>query len=91
MTTVQHAIQYGEATIRYELTYSTRKTLVIAVHPDLRVTVDAPEGTPLAAVEAKVRKRASWILKQQREFEKYLPSLPPKQYVSGASHRYLGK
>lgn len=91
MTTVQYAIEYGEATIQYEVIYTSRKTLAISVHPDLRVTVEAPEGTTLAAVEAKVRKRASWILKQQRELAKYLPPLPPKQYVSGASHRYLGK
>lgn len=91
MITHLHQIQYGETTIQYELTYTSRKTLAISVHPDLRVTVDAPEEADFEAVEAKVRKRASWILKQQREFEKYLPHLPRKQYVSGESHRYLGK
>jgi len=91
MTEEQHTVRYGVTTIQYELTYSSRKTLAISVHPDLRVTVDAPEGTPFAAIEVKVRKRARWILKQQRELEKYLPHLPPKQYISGESHRYLGK
>lgn len=91
MTGDVHQIQYGETTIQYELTYTPRKTLAISVHPDLRVTVDAPEDAELDAVEARVLKRANWILKQQRELEKYLPHLPPKQYVSGETHRYLGK
>jgi hypothetical protein len=62
------------------------------VHPeDLRVIVKAPEGTPLEEIEARVMKRGAWILKQQRELERYLPHLPPRQYVSGETHRYLGR
>jgi len=89
--TVTHAIQYGTTTIHFELTYAARKTLVISVHPDLRVTVKAPEGTALAEVVAKVRARAAWILAQQRDFARYQPHLPPRQYVSGETHRYLGR
>lgn len=85
------SVQYGTTTIPFELIYAPRKTLGITVHPDLRVTVKAPEGSVLADVEAKVRKRATWILKQQRELERYLPHLPPRQYVSGETHRYLGR
>ncbi len=84
-------IQYGDTTIKYNLIFSPRKTLAIDVYPDLQITVKAPEGTELAAVEAKVRKRAPWILRQQRQFEIYLPKLPPRQYVSGETHRYLGR
>ncbi len=84
-------IQYGNTTIKYNLIFSPRKTLTIDVYPDLQITVQAPEGTELAAVEAKVKKRAPWILRQQRQFEIYLPKLPPRQYVSGETHRYLGR
>jgi predicted metal-dependent hydrolase len=38
-----------------------------------------------------VQKRAAWNLRQQREFESYPPELPPRRYVSGESHPYLGK
>lgn len=86
-----HSIQYGNSTIEYELSYAQRKTLGIAVHPDLRVSVQAPEGTALADIESKVRRRADWILKQQRQLEIYLPDVPPRQYVSGETHRYLGR
>ncbi len=84
-------LEYGTSTITYALTYTARKTLGITVHPDLRVTVAAPEGTAFADIEAKVRQRAAWILAQQRDLERYLPQLPPRQYVSGESHRYLGR
>jgi predicted metal-dependent hydrolase len=86
-----HCLEYGSSTICYELTYVPRKTLAISVHPDLRVTVKAPEGSSLSDIEDKVRQRADWILKQQRELEIYLPHLPPRQYVSGETHRYLGR
>lgn len=84
-------LQYGTTTIEYELSYSERTTLAISVHPDLQVTVEAPDTANLSQIEAKIRKRANWILKQQRDFEKYLPGLPPRQYVSGETHWYLGK
>jgi predicted metal-dependent hydrolase len=84
-------VQYGTTEIQYELTYAQRKTLGISVQPDLRVTVKAPEGTPLEEIEAKVLRRAPWILKQRKDFERYLPHLPPRQYVSGETHRYLGR
>ena len=86
-----HTVQYGNTLIEYDLTFSPRKTLAIDVYPDLRVIVKAPEGTELTEVEVKVRKRAPWILRQQRQFERYLPKLPPRQYVSGETHRYLGR
>jgi hypothetical protein len=84
-------VQYGQTQIEYELIHSARKTLAIQVHPDLRVIVRSPNGVGRAEVEAVVKKRAPWILRQQRQFETYLPKLPPRQYVSGETHRYLGR
>jgi predicted metal-dependent hydrolase len=84
-------IQYGDTHIEFELHYASRRTLAISVHPDLRVTVEAPDASALEAIEQKVRRRAPWILRQQRDFERYLPHLPPRQYVSGETHRYLGR
>lgn len=84
-------VAYGTATIEYELRYAERKTMAITVEPDRRVTVSAPQGTSLSDVEARLVKRGAWILRQQREFEDYLPVLPPRRYVSGESHLYLGR
>ena len=50
-----------------------------------------PPGTGVSEVEARLRKRGAWILRQQREFEDYLPVLPPRRYVGGESHLYLGR
>ncbi|WDI39857.1 M48 family metallopeptidase [Bremerella sp. P1] len=83
--------QFGRKRIDYELSYSTRKTLAIDVHPDLSVVVTAPKDASDSAVEGKMQKRASWIIQQQRFFETYLPAIPPRRYISGESHRYLGR
>lgn len=84
-------IRFGSQTISYELQFMQRKTLSISVHPDLSVIVKAPENTKLEDVEKKVYHRAKWILNQQRRFEIYLPDVPPRKYVSGESHRFLGR
>ncbi len=86
-----YTIQYGETTIAYDLDYGPRKTLAISVEPNLRVSVTAPEDSDPEVIAAKVRKRAAWILRQQRELSQYLPQTPPRQYVSGETHRYLGR
>ncbi len=86
-----HTVAYGTATIEYELRYADRKTLGITVEPDRRVVVSAPPGTSVADVEARLLKRGAWILRRQREFEDYLPLLPPRRYVGGESHLYLGR
>lgn len=83
--------RYGRKRIEYRLDYSARKTLAIDVHPDLSVVVTAPNDSDDVAVEQRVEKRAAWIVQQQRFFKTYLPPLPPRQYVSGESHRYLGR
>lgn len=88
---MEHVLHYGTTTIRYELTYTERTTLAIHVHPDMRVTVEAPPQTELAVIEGRVRKRAAWILQQQRDFERYRFDQPPREYVSGETHYYLGR
>jgi predicted metal-dependent hydrolase len=85
------AVTFGRETIRFHLRYAPRKTLAITVNPDLSVTVTAPANVELEQVKARVRKRAAWILKQQRFFQSFLPATPPRRYVSGETHYYLGR
>jgi predicted metal-dependent hydrolase len=85
------AVEFGKTRIEYALRYSARKTLAIDVHPDLSVVVTAPTGSPDDAVVQRVQKRAAWIVQQQRFFMTYLPKLPPRRYVGGESHWYLGR
>lgn len=86
-----HSVRYGEEVIHFGLTRTGRKSLAISVLPDLSVVVTAPNGSPLELVRQKVRKRAPWILKQQDYFKTYLPKQPPRRYVSGETHLYLGR
>lgn len=61
------------------------------VHPDLHVSVVAPVDADPERIREKVKKRAAWIRKQRREFELFLPKQPPRLYVNGETHRYLGR
>lgn len=83
---------YGGETIRYEVRFApSRRTLGIEVHPDSRVLVRAPAGCPPALIAERVRKRAAWISRQIAEFDRYRPRTPPRQYVGGETHLYLGR
>ena len=52
-----HTFEFGKTVIRYCLTYAQRETLAIHVHPDLSVTVEAPEDSEFKEIEKRVRKR----------------------------------
>jgi predicted metal-dependent hydrolase len=84
-------VQFGETLIEYRLQRGERKTLAIHVYPNGSVVVDAPLTANDEAIAAKVKKRASWIVKQQRQFTSYPPEQPQRRYVSGESVRYLGR
>ena len=85
------SIQYGSMKIDFHLIFSDRKSLGIKVKPDLSVQVTAPGNTSLDRVKEKLRKKASWILKQQNYFQTFHPMTPPRKYVSGETHLYLGR
>ena len=84
-------IPYGEGEIAFRLERRGRKTLAISVNPDASVDVVAPMDATLDKVLEKVRKRASWIQRQQRFFTQFRPRTPERQYVSGETHLYLGR
>jgi predicted metal-dependent hydrolase len=73
------------------LEYSNRKTLGIAVTPDLLVKVKAPDGTTLEKVKEKIRKKAPWIIRQQGFFLSFHPKTPARRFVGGETHLYLGR
>ena len=85
------SIKYGSEEIIFTLRFRERKTLGITVHPDRSTEVNAPIGSSLEKIEDKVKKRASWILKQQDHFLSFEPRNTARKYVSGESHYYLGR
>jgi len=54
---------FGETKICYRVNFCDRKTLAIHVYPDGQVVVDSPKNASSQAIAAKVKKRASWIVK----------------------------
>lgn len=91
MTQKIFSVPYGSGEIAFRLKRRQRKTLAISVDPDASVEVIAPMEAPLDQVFEKVRKRASWIRRQQRFFVQFQPRTPERQYVGGETHLYLGR
>lgn len=87
----KHSIQFGSKEIRFNLTYSERKSLGITVTPEMEVYVKAPYGAKLDKIKEKIRKRAPWIMKQQNFFLAFYPKVAEKKFVSGESHLFLGR
>ncbi len=85
------SFKFGSKQINYELTYQERKTLGIRVYPDCKVRVIAPNETTEEKLKSKLREKAPWIIKQQLEFLSYHPLTPPRQFVNGETHLYLGR
>ncbi|MFC5849248.1 M48 family metallopeptidase [Deinococcus petrolearius] len=83
--------EYGTTRIPYRVIRRDRRTLSIEVLPDGRVQAVAPLDTPEQDIRWRVEKRGAWILKQQRELAVLPPPLPARRYVSGETHRYLGR
>lgn len=86
-----YEVLYGNTIITFRLNFISRRTLAIHVHPDASVVVDAPQNSTLEKIKSKVLKRAKWIRKQQRLFDRFPPALPARRYISGESFRYLGR
>lgn len=90
-TSTIKSFAFGSKEINYELSFQDRKTLGIRVYPDCKVKVIAPFDTPDEKLYSKIREKAPWIIKQQLDFLSYRPLTPPRKYVNGETHLYLGR
>jgi len=93
-------VAYAEArtldTGREALNYTARRsvrrrTIGIYVEPDRSVSVLIPASASLEHVEAVLRRRLNWVRRQQRALESLPPAPLPRQWISGETHRYLGR
>ena len=87
----EHAVAFGEKTIRFSLEQKPRKALRISVMPDLSVDVSAPPDFSIEKVLKKVQRRAPWIVKQLDYFNSFMPKQPPRKFISGETHYYYGR
>jgi predicted metal-dependent hydrolase len=76
--------------ITFELLHSRRKTLTLRIHPDLRITVDAPVGTSQSDARNFVSRHARWIARKQAALQQIAPVTAPRQYQNGELFTYLG-
>jgi predicted metal-dependent hydrolase len=85
------SILCGDRRISYRLHRGRRRTLRIAVSPDLSVDVLAPPTASLRKIDSFLREKAGWIIKTLDKFADYhhLPS--PQRYVSGETLMFLGR
>ena len=91
MNAQSHSVSWGTKVIGFALQRSERKRVAIEVSPDLSVVVRAPAAAGIEPVLAAVRKKARWILRQQKYFEQFLPRTPERVFRSGETHLYLGR
>ena len=91
MKTIACTINYGKSIIDYDLLIMDRKSLEITVYPDKKVIVKAPASASVDAIKKYIEKRVRWIKKQLIYFSQFEPRTPPRQYVGGESHLYLGR
>lgn len=86
------SIAYGRETIHYGVVErQRRRTLGIEVYPDGTVLVLKPTDCSDELVAEKVNKRIRWISRKLEYFQQYTYAAPPRHYLSGESHRYLGR
>jgi predicted metal-dependent hydrolase len=84
-------IAYSDHRFDYTAQFSARTTMAITVFPIGAIRVIAPESTPQAEVERRLRKRARWLIRQMLHFEQFRPRAPERRYVGGETHLYLGR
>jgi predicted metal-dependent hydrolase len=91
MTAMPYSITYGQETLAFDLLFSRRRTLQISVYPDGKIVVKVPEGIPAEEVKKRVLRRSRWIKSKLDYFQQFNPRTPARHYISGETHRYLGK
>lgn len=87
------SVRYGDAIIPFRIRRSDQASPRIRVHveSDGRVVVHAPTEISDDEVAAAVRQRSRWIYTHLRAIADRKSRLPLRDWVSGESHRYLGR
>lgn len=82
---------WGSRSLSFTVVRQDRATLRITVVPEGKVIVYAPAQASMDEVRARVTRRGGWITRQLERFDQWRPRTPPRQYISGETHLYLGK
>lgn len=86
-------LKYGDRETQYSVATVERLTskILIHVHPDGIVEVEAPPNRATAAIRSAVQKRARWIFENLDSAKDARAYALPREYVGGETHFYLGR
>ncbi len=85
-------IQFGNTNIPYSLTCKpNKKNISIIVEQEKGVRIIAPTQVDKEQIEEIISRKASWILRKQREIAEICPTSPSKEFLSGEKLPYLGR
>lgn len=86
-------LRYGDRETDYHVTSAERLTtkVLIHVHPDGVVEVEAPPNREVSDIQAAVQKRARWIFDNLDATKEARTYALPREYVGGETHFYLGR
>lgn len=87
------SFRYGDTVIHFRIERAQRKSPQVRVHvePDGQVVVQALGDASTSDAVAVVRRRARWIHEHLQAISERQSSHLPREWVSGESHRYLGR
>lgn len=88
---VELEARWGRHRLPFRLRRADVKRLRIVVDPAGMVRVTAPQRASNEAVVARVSRRGDWIQRQRECFARWRPRMPPRQYLSGETHLFLGR
>lgn len=86
-------IIFGTDKISFELRAKKRssQSITIKVKPDCQVVVLAPPSATSHEIITAVNQQAHWVHHQLKKFQDQQKHMPPRQYISGECHYYLGE
>ena len=82
---------YGDYSYEYFLIKQSRKTVSLAVQPNLKIMFKCPTNYSQEKIDKFLKRKWLWLKKQIAYFEKYKKKTKTKEYVSGESFLYLGR
>jgi predicted metal-dependent hydrolase len=86
-------LRYGDRETDYHVSSAERLTakILIHVHPDGVVEVEAPPSRAINVIKTAVQKRARWIFDNLDSAKDARAYALPREYVGGETHFYLGR
>ena len=82
---------YGDNSYEYFLINQNRKTISLAVQPNLQILLKCPINYSQGEIDKFLKRKWLWLKKQITYFKKYKKRKIVKEYVSGESFLYLGR